>query len=142
MRIVGLEPETYMLIEPLLRDNFRLPTLYARIEIAAAGMHGTSPKQAFDIENLDRFLGDLIQFEMTRAGIVRLNSMSIREFTLAIQTIDRAGHVMVRSALKRFSPVNYRLIPSRMFLRFEIDPTSLPAVISEVRDLLDFQAPE
>src|SRR5690348_126668 len=115
MKLVGIEPETYVLIEPLLRDNFRLPTLYARIEIAAAGLHGMSPKQTMDIRDLDQFLKDLTQFEVSRTGIVGLiglKSMSIREFTLAIQTVDRAGHIMVRAALKRFSLVNYRLIPS------------------------------
>src|SRR5690348_13221290 len=136
MKLVGIEPETYVLIEPLLRDNFRLPTLYARIEIAAAGLHGMSPKQAMDIRDLDQFLKDLTQFEVSRTGIVGLKSMSIREVTLAIQTVDRAGHIMVRAALKRFSLVNYRLIPSRIFQRFEIDPTSLLTLISEARDLL------
>lgn len=141
MRVVGVQPQTYITIEPLSRDDFRLPTLYVRAEMSAAGLSGIKPKIALDIADLNQFLKDLSFFDVHRTGVVRLNSMSPNEFILALRIVDHAGHMLVKAVMTSYIPVNYQLTSCRVALCFEIDSTLLPNLISGVQDLLRFQTP-
>ncbi len=84
--------------------------------------------------DLEEFISNLIELEKNRDKDVVLNSMSPGEFQLRFRNLDLLGHLVVELQLEK-KDYNKQGNSSLVKLEFEIDPTSLPSIIGELKNL-------
>ncbi len=84
---------------------------------------------------IETFIEGLHQLDQTRKGAVLLTSMSPDELTLEVKALDGWGHLGVGIRVEQHNPsqVSYKNI---LQTGFEIDPTSLPSIIAQLKRIL------
>jgi hypothetical protein len=84
-------------------------------------------------QQVQRFIAELQHLDETRKGLSILGSISPNGFTLEIKAIDGWGHLGVGIKLEKDtrSPVGY---PDVLQTGFEIDPSSIPYLIKEIKN--------
>lgn len=83
-------------------------------------------------ESVDQFLNALQVLDKERKGIAELHSMSPGEFKLVFAPVDVLGHLSVSLDFKKVDRVHDDYF-YHVHVKFQIDPTSLPGVISDMR---------
>ena len=135
---IGSDSEEYILLDHVSRDEFWYPTLYLRLVINAGGMRGVNPNFAIGVDMLEEFLEKFTTFEERRAGNVALTGLSWSDFSLKFEAVDPRGGMYVHATLR-----NERW--DRLYVldvRFPIDPTSLPYIRDQFREMIAFEAPQ
>jgi hypothetical protein len=84
---------------------------------------------------LREFIACLERVENERSGSVTLESCSPEEFILTLRSRDALGHFSVDVALCCYRYFGSSSWPTRVSGGFEIDPTKLPAILSDFREL-------
>lgn len=85
--------------------------------------------------DIDKFLTDLKALDKYRAGHAVLESMSPGELNLTFQAIDNLGHLSVTLHFKKEAGID-KDYSYEIKVEFQIDPTSLPAIHSELLALI------
>jgi hypothetical protein len=99
----------------------------------ASGAHG---EVWFDLPAIEAFLHAAKELDTKRTGSAALESMSPEELKLSLFTLDSRGHLGITVSISgtRFSgdhPMKYSVASS-----FEIDPTSISQIVSDIRRLI------
>lgn len=84
---------------------------------------------------LREFISCLQRIEDQRSGSATLNSCSPEEFSLTLRSRDAIGHFAVDVSLCRYRYDGGGSWPARVSGGFEIDATTLPAVLNDFREL-------
>lgn len=84
---------------------------------------------------LREFISRFEEVERERAGNVTLESCSPDEFVLKVRSRDALGHFAVDVSLCRHRYFNGASWPTSVSGGFEIDPTSLPAILNDFKNL-------
>ncbi len=117
------------------------PAIYLSGEIDSHGFRGATepdePMISIPVAALRQFVEDLRVLEQDRRGKATLMGRNPREFSLSIRIHDRAGHTLLAAELG----VWMGGYPHSVAVAFEIDPTSLPTILSDFEDLLAFPDP-
>jgi len=84
-------------------------------------------------EQIQRFIAELQHLDETRKGSATLGSMSPNGFALELKAIDSWGHLGVGIRLEKDtrSMVGY---PDVVQTGFEVDPSSIPYLIKEIKN--------
>jgi hypothetical protein len=97
---------------------------------------GANPRVYIEADGLQRFVADLELLERKRQGEARLSAMSPGIFELAIQIIDPLGHSSAKAVIGSGRYEGRRYLTSKLAIEFEIDPTSLPILVQQAKELL------
>jgi hypothetical protein len=122
--LISFEPDVY-------------PSVEVDVEAHTNGFSGhTSAWLAHDA--VTAFAEELNHFELTRKGSVQLVSMTPDELRLALSSMDASGHVLVEFAFRRYSFVGdrRRTAFAQLSGAFELEPSSLPALVVAFRTLV------
>ena len=84
--------------------------------------------------DIDDFIERLSNFDKTRNGFEKLNSMSPDEFQLGFRNIDNLGHVSTQIQLRKESNID-NTYKDFLNIEFEIDPTSIRYIINGLKEL-------
>jgi hypothetical protein len=84
---------------------------------------------------LREFISCLGRVENERSGSVSLESCSPEEFVLTLRSRDALGHFVVDVSLCRYRYFGGSSWPTRVSGEFEIDPTKLPEILNDFREL-------
>ncbi len=81
---------------------------------------------------IDQFIVKLQQLDETRMGEVELQGIRPKEFTLVIKGIDLLGHLAVNLRLEK-EAIYSDTYWDKIEVEFEIDPTSIPYIIQDLK---------
>jgi hypothetical protein len=90
----------------------------------------------FESSACEQFLASLETLEAKRSGIARIESMSPGEVIVELVTVDSLGHVAVRGQLRRRVHGASVTAMNQLSWTLEIDPSLLPEILREFRELL------
>ena len=140
--VIGSDSDEYILLDRVSRDEFIYPTLYLRLVVMSAGMRGVKLKFAIGVDMLQEFLAEFTMFEERRTGKVTLTGMSWNEFSLTFEVVHPSGDIDVQAVMQNYTWGNNGFIPCILNVRFPIDPTSLPYIRDQFREMIAFEAPK
>lgn len=83
---------------------------------------------------IDDFIERLSNFDKTRNGFEKLNSMSPDEFQIGFRNIDSLGHISTQIQIRRESNID-KTYRDLLNIEFEIDPTSIKRIIAWLKEL-------
>lgn len=111
------------------------------ISVDCRGFSGQNHEGWFFGYDLDTFLTELRILEEKRQGESILKCVSepsdYREFRFKIYSIDKLGHLAITIELQKLHYINHSLLPSKVTTSFEIDPSSLPEILSDFQILVE-----
>ncbi|WP_066506697.1 hypothetical protein [Rufibacter sp. DG15C] len=86
--------------------------------------------------DLENFISSLNELDKTRKGQAEIQGMSPGEFTLYFRAIDNLGHLAVGINLLEEDRIanDYSY---DIKVEFQVDPTILPSVISDLRKIIE-----
>ena len=130
----------YVAITPIYVPYLPRTSLYCSCAMAAGRFAGATepdePIVQIERSTLRQFLDDLRTLERDRRGEARLTSAQL---TLSVRVFDRAGHVSITAELTDYHRYGDRVsIKDHVSIIFELDPTTLPKLISDFEELLAF----
>ncbi len=96
---------------------------------------GSNPEVWFHPDEFERFRVELEDLERSRKGEARLVTMSPGELDLVIRIVDSLGHVAVEGVVGRHVYAEHEYYKLECRFGFPIDPTTLPGLLRDVRDL-------
>ncbi|HYK88951.1 MAG TPA: hypothetical protein VE398_09285 [Acidobacteriota bacterium] len=106
------------------------------VAAAADSFCGTNKRISIDANSLLEFVLSLERVERDRRGEAHLSAMSPDTFELTIRVIDPLGHVSARILLGHGRYEGNRHLRSRLAIEFGFDPTCLPSLLRQARELL------
>jgi hypothetical protein len=106
------------------------------VSSAVDGFSGANPRISIDANALREFISALERLERDRQGEAHLSAMSSDNFELTIRIIDPLGHVSARATLGHGRYEGHRYLKSQLAIEFDFDPTALPSLVLQVRELL------
>lgn len=113
-----------------VKENY--PSYQVQIEIDTENIKATFNNYIWLSEvDIRKFLIDLDALDKSRTGQAVLESMSPGEMKLMFQAIDRLGHLSVMLYCNKEDRVD-KDYSHAIKVEFQIDPTSLPIVRTEV----------
>jgi len=106
--------------------------------------HGFSGETAvwIDAKTFHSFLGHLRVLNTRREGFAEVRAMSPEDFCVRIQTVDRAGHMVVEGRVARCVLAFWGCVPLLHSVQFgfEFCPSLLPALITKFESLAEVQS--
>ena len=116
-----------------IKENY--PSYRLEIDIDTENIKGSFHKYIWiSLGDLEDFISGLQELDQTRKGKVETQGMSPGEFTWYFRAIDNLGHLAVGINLlhddRISSDYSYDIK-----VEFQVDPTSLPSVISDLKKL-------
>ncbi len=105
------------------------------IQVALDEFRGKCDSVWLEEPALREFISGLERVENERSGSVTLESCSPEEFVLTLRSRDALGHFAVDVSLCRYRYFGGSSWPTRVSGGFEIDPTKLPAILSDFKEL-------
>jgi hypothetical protein len=136
VRFTDAYQQAYVLLLPQRASGRDGPQRTLAVQLHAEGFSGRYAEVGIFTTELRDFVAALEHLERRRAGSAALHSMSPGEFTLAVAAVDRAGHMCVTASLRRLTFVAGELAQLAASVAFELDPSTLPAVVHSCRQLL------
>jgi hypothetical protein len=115
---------------------------YANLDIgiSSRGFSGHSESVGVELYDLKGFLEALTTLEKTRQGKAVLESVNklpeYRELWLECFSLDKLGHMGLAVELLEVRYVGQHYRPYKVGVAFEIDPGTLPYLISEFAEMI------
>lgn len=128
------DQRAYVQIQPSLPPSHGALTL--AVQLHAHGFSGRYGNVGVFVVELHRFTLALEQLERQRTGAATLHSISPDAFVLTVTMADRAGHIRVTGSLRRYKRVVDDFTALAVSVAFELDPSTLPAVVEQFQQLL------
>ena len=138
MRIQSEDGQQFIQIEQQEVSLLYHPSISVRIEASAHGFSASMSQVWLSADDMHAFYAELVHLEQQRSGAASLTGMSPDEVTLALQTIDRAGHMNARLDLTKttFPTHRYPQANQHISITFEIDVSLLPRWVRQFKQLI------
>jgi hypothetical protein len=117
-------------------ESYYYPSIAISVRIQTKRLNCFYETIWIELEQIDQFIKDLQELDEKRTGKIELKGMSPDAFSLSISAIDKSGHLAVEIVLEThlFLEADKK---ERVQTGFEIDPTSIPNIITGLRKLIN-----
>lgn len=121
-------------VAELIMENY--PSYRLEIGIDTENIKGNFKKYIWvSLGDLEDFISGLLELDKTRKGQVEIQGMSPREFTWFFKAIDNLGHLAIGINLMTQDRITNDY-SYNIKVEFQIDPTALPLVISDLKKII------
>lgn len=135
MKITNETKSRVIIIEVVETEDEYYPSYRVKVEVKTEYFEAKFNRDSWiSAVDLDDFIVRLKKLDETRNGFEKLLSMSPEEFQLGFKNIDNLGHLAVSLQLKKESQAD-NSYKDCLQIEFEIDPTSLRYIISDLEQL-------
>ncbi|QHT69461.1 hypothetical protein GXP67_23860 [Rhodocytophaga rosea] len=134
MKIINEYKTHWIELEKSEEENYYYLSVGISVQIKTKQLNCFFETIWIEQDQIDSFITALQALDEKRVGKVELKGMSPDAFSLSIQAIDERGHLAVGICIE--SPIYIVAgMKERVLTGFEIDPTSIPEIITGLKKI-------
>ncbi|WP_051571559.1 hypothetical protein [Ruminiclostridium cellobioparum] len=133
LKIISFDNKSWMDFDFIEAEAERYPSICFKIEIKKNGTEVLKKSIWFEKDALDGFLKALTEFDKAGKGDAFLESMSPEEFSLSIETVDKAGHIVLFYKVKSQRVAYQKMMENSINDYFEIELNQISNILKNLK---------